>query len=45
MKHEESRIIFKSPELTFIESVWDVLEDTLQSAGLLDCQYKILTKS
>jgi len=32
------------PDLKFIESLWDVLEETLQSAGLLHCQYKILTK-
>jgi len=30
-----------SPDLKFIESVWDVLEET----GLLLCQYKILTKN
>jgi len=24
-----------SPDLKFIESLWDVLEETLQSAGLL----------
>jgi len=27
-----------SPDLKFIESLWDVLEETLQSAGLLHCQ-------
>jgi len=45
------RIIFThelaplSPDLKFIESLWDVLEETLQSDGLLHCQYKILTKN
>jgi len=33
-----------SPDLKFIESLWDVLEETFQSAGLLHCQYKILSK-
>jgi len=27
------------------ESLWDVLEETLQSAWLLLCQYKILNKN
>jgi len=42
------RIIFThelahlSPDLKFIESLWDLLE---QSARLLHCQYKILTKN
>jgi len=26
-----------SPDLKFIESLWDVLEETFQSAGLLHC--------
>jgi len=30
--------------LNLIEGLWDVVEETLQSAGLLLCQYKILTK-
>jgi len=34
-----------SLELKLIESLWDVLEETLQSAQLLHCQYKILTKN
>jgi len=34
-----------SPDLKYIEIIWDVLEETLQSAGLLDSQYKILTKN
>jgi len=32
-----------APELKLIESLWDVLEETLQRAGLLRCQYEILT--
>jgi len=45
------RIIFTheleplSPDLKFTESIWDVLEETLQSAWLLHCQYKILNKT
>jgi len=36
---------FLSPDLKYIEIIWDVLEETLQSAGLLDSQYKILSKN
>jgi len=32
-----------SQDLKFIESLWEVLEETLHIAGLLHCQYKILT--
>jgi len=35
----------ESAVLKLIGRLWDVLEETLQSAGLLCCQYKILTKS
>jgi len=33
------------PDLKFIESFWDVLEETLQIAGLLHCPFKIWTKN
>jgi len=33
-----------SPNLKFIESLWDAMEETLQCAEL-HCQYKILTKN
>jgi len=49
-EHEESfffihKLAPLSPDLNFIKSLWDVLEETLQSAHLLHCQYKILTKN
>jgi len=48
VEHEESlshELAPLNPDLKFTESLWDVLEETLQSAGLLHCQYKILTKN
>jgi len=38
-EHEES-FSHMNRDLKFILGFWDVLEETLQSAGLLHCQYR-----
>jgi len=44
VKIQQALISRFSPDLKFVESPQDVLEETLQSAGVLHCQDKILTK-
>jgi len=42
VREHESFSHMNWPDFKFIESLWDVLEETLQSTGLLHWQYKIL---